>query len=78
LRSVYNKKLVGIETSYGLDDKGVEFRAPVRSRIFFSPRRPDRLFKCSSVTLVSIDNGSVTDAIPCNWHFYNDVNTPGG
>jgi hypothetical protein len=36
------------------------------------------LFKCSSLTLISIDNRSVTDVILCNWHFYNDVNTPGG
>jgi hypothetical protein len=36
------------------------------------------LFKCSSVTLISIDNLSVTDAILCNWHFCNDGNIPGG
>jgi hypothetical protein len=34
-------------------------------------------FNCTSVT-ISIDNRSVTGAILCNWHFYNDVNTPGG
>jgi hypothetical protein len=32
-------------------------------------------FKCSSLTLISIDNRSVTDAILCNSHLYNDVNT---
>jgi hypothetical protein len=31
-------------TGYGLDDRGVGVRVPVRSRIFFSPRRPDRLW----------------------------------
>jgi hypothetical protein len=35
---------VGIATGYGLDDRGVGVRVPVRSRIFFSPRRPDRLW----------------------------------
>jgi hypothetical protein len=34
-------------------------------------------FKCS-VTLIFINNRSVTDAILWNWHFYNDVNTLGG
>jgi hypothetical protein len=37
------------------------------------------LFMCSSVTLIPIDNRFVTvDAVLCNWHFYNDVNIPGG
>jgi hypothetical protein len=35
---------VGIATGYGLDDGGVGVRVPVGSRIFFSPRRPDRLW----------------------------------
>jgi hypothetical protein len=34
---------VGIETSYGLDDRGVGVRVPVGSRIFSSPDGPDRL-----------------------------------
>jgi hypothetical protein len=34
--------VVGIATSYGLDDRGVRIRVPVRSRIFSSPNRPDR------------------------------------
>jgi hypothetical protein len=34
--------IVGIATSYGLDDKGVGVRVPVGSRIFSSSRRPDR------------------------------------
>jgi hypothetical protein len=34
---------VSIVTDYGLDDQGVSVRVPVRSRIFYSPRRPDRL-----------------------------------
>jgi hypothetical protein len=36
--------VVGIATGYGLDDRGVELRVPVGSRIFSSPRRPDRLW----------------------------------
>jgi hypothetical protein len=35
--------VVGIATSYGLDYRGVGVRVPVLSRIFYSPRRPDRL-----------------------------------
>jgi hypothetical protein len=35
---------VGIATDYGLDDRGIRVRAPVGSRIFSSPRRPDRLW----------------------------------
>jgi hypothetical protein len=35
---------VGIATGYGLDDRGVGVRVTVGSRIFFSPRRPDRLW----------------------------------
>jgi hypothetical protein len=36
--------LVGIAIGYGLDDRGVGVRVPVGSRIFSSPRRPDRLW----------------------------------
>jgi hypothetical protein len=35
---------VDIATGYGLDDRGVGVRVPVGSRIFSSPRRPDRLW----------------------------------
>jgi hypothetical protein len=35
---------VGIATGYGLADRGVGVRVPVDSRIFSSPRRPDRLW----------------------------------
>jgi hypothetical protein len=35
---------VGIATGYELDGRGVGVRVPVRSRIFSSPRRPDRLW----------------------------------
>jgi hypothetical protein len=35
--------VVGTATGYGLDDRGVGVRVPVWSRIFSSPRRPDRL-----------------------------------
>jgi hypothetical protein len=34
---------VGIATGYGLDDGEVAVRVHVESRIFSSPRRPDRL-----------------------------------
>jgi hypothetical protein len=36
--------LVGIATACGVDDRGVGVRFPVGSRIFSSPRRPDRLW----------------------------------
>jgi hypothetical protein len=35
--------IVGLATGYGLDDRGVGVRVPLGSRIFSSPRRPDRL-----------------------------------
>jgi hypothetical protein len=35
--------VVGIATTYGLDDRGVGVRVPVGSRIFSSRNRPDRL-----------------------------------
>jgi hypothetical protein len=35
---------VGITTGYELDDQGVGIRVPVGSRVFSSPRRPDRLW----------------------------------
>jgi hypothetical protein len=40
---LFRNSVVGIATGYGLDDRGVEVRVPVGSRIFSSPRRPDRL-----------------------------------
>jgi hypothetical protein len=45
--------VVGIATGYGLDDRGVGVRVPVVSRIFSSPRCPDRLW----VPLNLISNG---------------------
>jgi hypothetical protein len=36
--------VVSVATGYGLDDWGVGFRVPVRSRIFSSLNRPDRLW----------------------------------
>jgi hypothetical protein len=36
--------VVDIATGYGLEDRGVRVRIPVGSRIFSSPRRPDRLW----------------------------------
>jgi hypothetical protein len=41
--------VVGIATAYGLDDRGVGVRVTVGSRIFFSPRRPGRLWSPSSL-----------------------------
>jgi hypothetical protein len=35
---------VGIATGYGMDDRGVGDRFPVRSRIFYSPCLPNRLW----------------------------------
>jgi hypothetical protein len=35
---------VGIATDYGLDGRTVGVRVPVGSRIFSSPRRPDRFW----------------------------------
>jgi hypothetical protein len=35
---------VGIATGYGLDEREVGVRVPVRSRIVISPYRPDRLW----------------------------------
>jgi hypothetical protein len=40
---------VGIATIYGLDDRGIGVRVPVRSRTFSSLRRPDRLWGPPSV-----------------------------
>jgi hypothetical protein len=36
--------VTGIATGYGLDDREVEVQVPVGSKIFFSPRRRDRLW----------------------------------
>jgi hypothetical protein len=35
---------VGVATGYGLDDRGVEIRVPVETRIFSPPNRPDWLW----------------------------------
>jgi hypothetical protein len=40
----FGDSVVGITTGYGLDDWGVGVRVPVGSRIFSSPRLPDRLW----------------------------------
>jgi hypothetical protein len=60
----------------------IYYRVPIHPIFHKLSRFPgfisnDPLFKCSSVT-ISMDNYSVMDTILCNWHFYNDVNTPGG
>jgi hypothetical protein len=36
--------VVGIATGWGLDDRGVGFRVLVESKMFSSPRLPDRLW----------------------------------
>jgi hypothetical protein len=36
--------VVGIATDYGMNDRGVGVRVPVRPRIFSSPLRPNRLW----------------------------------
>jgi hypothetical protein len=41
---VFYLSVVGIATGYGPDDRGVGVRVPVESSIFFSRRRPDRLW----------------------------------
>jgi hypothetical protein len=35
---------VALATDYGLNDRGVGVRVPVGSKMFSSPRRPDRLW----------------------------------
>jgi hypothetical protein len=40
-KNVLLHSVVGIATSYGLDDRGIRVRVPVESRIFSSPNRPD-------------------------------------
>jgi hypothetical protein len=35
--------VVGIATTYGLDERAIGVRVPVGSRIFYFPNRPDRL-----------------------------------
>jgi hypothetical protein len=44
LRSRSRDSSVGISTAYGLDDREVEIRVPVGSRIFSYLRCPDRLW----------------------------------
>jgi hypothetical protein len=41
---VSRNRVVGVAIGYGLDDRGFGVRIPVGSRIFSSPRRPDRLW----------------------------------
>jgi hypothetical protein len=41
--------VVGIAIGYGLEERGVGVRVPVVSRIFSSPRRPDRLWGLPSL-----------------------------
>jgi hypothetical protein len=46
VHTIYKSRdsVVGIATGYGLEDRGVGVRVPVGSRIFSSPRYPDRLW----------------------------------
>jgi hypothetical protein len=41
VRTKSQESAVGIATGYGLDERGVGVRVPVRARIFTSPRRAD-------------------------------------
>jgi hypothetical protein len=52
LQDLSEDSSVGIATGYGLDDRWFGVRVPVGSRIFFSPRRPDRLW--GPLSLLSI------------------------
>jgi hypothetical protein len=51
LHSKTRDSSVGIATGYRLEDQAVGFRVSVGSRIFSSPRRPDRLW--GSLNLLS-------------------------
>jgi hypothetical protein len=44
IHSERERETVGIATGYGPDDRGIGFRVPIGSRIFSSPRHPDRLW----------------------------------
>jgi hypothetical protein len=44
LMTICRDSLVGIVIGYGRDDRGVGVRVPVGSRIFSSPRSPDRFW----------------------------------
>jgi hypothetical protein len=44
----YFNSSVDITTGYGLDGRGVAVRVPVRARVFFFPRRPDRFWGTAS------------------------------
>jgi hypothetical protein len=48
---------VGIVTGYGLEDRRVGVRVPVRAGIFFFPRRPDRLWGPPSLLSNSYQGG---------------------
>jgi hypothetical protein len=43
-KSRSQNSVVGIATSYSLDDREVRVRVPVGSRIYSSPNRPDRIW----------------------------------
>jgi hypothetical protein len=55
-----SKEPFGVATDYGLDGRGVGVRVPVRVRIVFSPRRPDRIWGPSSF----LSNGYRWEAFP--------------
>jgi hypothetical protein len=46
--------VVGIATSYELDDRGVGVRVPIGSIIFSPPRRPDRLWSPPNLQCVPV------------------------
>jgi hypothetical protein len=45
-------------TGYGLDDRGFGVQVPVGSRIFSSPRRPDRLWGPPNLLIQWVQGGS--------------------
>jgi hypothetical protein len=50
--------VVGIATGYGLDDRRVGVRVPVRSRIFTSPCHPDQLWGLIQWILRALSSGA--------------------
>jgi hypothetical protein len=43
------RSVVGIATAYGLDNRGIEIRVRIRSRIFISPCHPDRFWDPTNI-----------------------------
>jgi hypothetical protein len=54
----------GVASRYGLDDSGVGVRVPVGSRIFSSPRHPDRLWGSPNLLSNGYQTGREADHSP--------------